>query len=382
MCGANNPRWFNIFNRLLFGVAICGLLAKRANSQPPSDSPESPVRTFELQIADNPTDSQFEDWISGQIGTGSQLSSLPYLTESSVALNDPIHFAYESAFDPMLAEDAAEPVIDSYPIIETALESETLQASHDVDLGLEGDRTFQRPTTLLGRLWQDERHFYSPKSLAMIGGGLGVGAIFANTSWDDGLQRHIHSSLHHANTDEWLESLHANKEFGDGRVTIPVFAGAWAVGHLLPEMPFSKPVGTWGERSIRGFVVGAPAVVLLQMATGASRPNETGHTSEWEPFQDNNGVSGHAFMGALPFITAAKMTESRGLKAVFYAGSALAPLSRTADGAHYPSQVALGWWMAYVAATAVHATDRPGSNWSLYPTATPNSSGMAFEYRY
>jgi hypothetical protein len=45
-------------------------------------------------------------------------------------------------------------------------------------------------------------------------------------------------------------------------------------------------------------------------------------------------------MGSLPFITAAKMTENRGYKVLFYAGSAIAPLSRVNDNAHYPSQVA------------------------------------------
>jgi hypothetical protein len=192
----------------------------------------------------------------------------------------------------------------------------------------------------------------------------------------------LQSSLHHANTDEWLEGLHANKEFGDGRFTLPVFAGAWVLGSLLPESRFSDTTRVWGERSLRGFIIGGPPVLLLQVATGGSRPGETGHGSEWEPFRDDNGVSGHSFMGALPFITAAKMSDSIGLKSTFYAASALAPLSRTSDGAHYPSQIVLGWWMAYIAASAVHATDHPDSRWRIFPTASANGSGMAMEYRF
>ena len=87
-------------------------------------------------------------------------------------------------------------------------------------------------------------------------------------------------------------------------------------------------------------------------------------------------------MGALPFITAAKMTDSPSWKAVFYAASTLAPLSRTADGAHYPSQIAIGWWMAYLSASAVHATDRPDARWRIFPTTVANGSGMALEYRF
>ncbi len=85
-------------------------------------------------------------------------------------------------------------------------------------------------------------------------------------------------------------------------------------------------------------------------------------------FRDNNGISGHAFMGALPFITAAKMSDDLRVKLFFYAGSALTPLSRVNDNAHYPSQVALGWWMAYLAASAIDSTDNPNAKWKFYPT--------------
>ncbi len=97
-----------------------------------------------------------------------------------------------------------------------------------------------------------------------------------------------------------------------------------------------------GERSLRGSFVGAPPLIIMQQLTGGSRPTETDENSEWHPFRDKNGISGHAFMGSLPFITAAKMTDNRGYKVLFYAGSAIAPLSRVNDNAHYPSQVALG----------------------------------------
>ncbi len=163
---------------------------------------------------------------------------------------------------------------------------------------------------------------------------------------------------------------------------LPVYAGAWALGSLLPESEFSHNSKTWGEQTIRGFIVGAPPVLLLQRATGGSRPDETAVGSEWQPFQDNNGVSGHAFMGALPFITAAKMSDKLGWKVTWYAASALAPMSRAADGAHYPSQVALGWGMAFLAATAVHTTDSPNARLRILPTATVQGSGMALEYRF
>lgn len=239
-----------------------------------------------------------------------------------------------------------------------------------------------QPSTLAARLLRDQVNFYSPESLLLLGSGLGVGAIVANSNMDDAMQRHIHSSLQHANSDDWLKALHANKELGEGRFTLPIFAGAWVVGSLLPESQFSERTRTWGERTLRGFVVGAPPVILLQHATGGSRPGESPRGSEWQPFADNNGVSGHAFMGALPFITAAKMTDHLALKTTLYAASTLGPLSRTSDGAHYPSQVAIGWGIAFLAASAVTTTDDPRSRLRVFPTFSQAGSGMALEYRY
>lgn len=243
------------------------------------------------------------------------------------------------------------------------------------------DRLHRR-SGLFDRVLQDHLNFYSPESLAFIGVALGTGAIVANTTMDESFQRHLQSSLRNANSDDWLESLRANKELGNGRFTLPVFAGAWLVGQTLPQYEVARFTGLWGERTIRGFVIGAPPVLALQHLTGASRPGENASGSHWEPFRDNNGVSGHAFMGALPFITAAKMSEKPLAKVGFYAASALAPLSRAADGAHYPSQIALGWGLAFVAATAVHGTENPDSRWRLLPTVSPFGTGMALEYRF
>lgn len=254
-------------------------------------------------------------------------------------------------------------------------------AEWEYQAALDGQRNEMQPALIEGIL-NDHLHFYAPDSLFVVGSGLAVGGLLANTSLDSDIQRHLQSSLRSANTDDWLEALHANKELGNGIYTLPVFAGAWIVGNALEETRAGQISGRWGERSLRGFLVGAPPLLALQFTTGASRPGETVHSSEWKPFQDNNGISGHAFMGSLPFITAAKMTDSAGLKAIFYSASTLAPLSRAGENAHYPSQVALGWWMAYIAASAVDATDDPGSHWRLIPTTVGNGSGLAVEYSF
>ena len=123
--------------------------------------------------------------------------------------------------------------------------------------------------------------------------------------------------------------------------------------------------------------------MLAQRITGGSRPDEKDRDARWLPFQDNNGVSGHAFMASLPFINAAKMTDNRWLKTTFYAGSLLGPLSRVNDGAHYPSQVALGWWMAFVAASAIDHTQRSDSHIRILPLAAGEGGyGGMFEFQF
>ena len=112
-------------------------------------------------------------------------------------------------------------------------------------------------------------------------------------------------------------------------------------------------VGEWGSRSLRMFVVGAPPLYVMQWVTGASRPADGGG-SQWHSFADNNGVSGHAFIGAIPFLAAADMVESPLLKGTLYVCSTFVGFSRMTDNAHYPSQVFLGWYLAWASSRAAH----------------------------
>ncbi|MCA9265621.1 MAG: phosphatase PAP2 family protein [Planctomycetales bacterium] len=234
----------------------------------------------------------------------------------------------------------------------------------------------------LNRSIEDHRNFYSPHSLLWLTGGLAVGGLMANTSGDEVIQRHFQASVLGASSDSWYEWFHASKELGNGYYTLPIMAGAYLTSELLPETTGAQRLRLWSERSVRGTLVGAPPLIGLQLLTGGSRPNETDRGSRWSPFDDNNGISGHSFMGALPFITAAKVSENRLEKAGWYAASFMAPLSRVNDDAHYPSQVALGWWMAYLAASAVATTDAQESIWVIVPYADANGTGVVGATRF
>ena len=225
----------------------------------------------------------------------------------------------------------------------------------------------------------DHANYYSRRNLSLLAVGVGIAACIANTQFDETLRRNYQEDIRDMNTDEVAEAFHAPEVLGNGAITIPVFCGAALVGSWLDDYPVGHVSNEWGHRCLRTILVGGPPMLAMQVITGASRPGETDEDSRWTPFHDNNGVSGHSFMGAIPFINAAKMTDNPYWKTAFYAGSTLAAFSRINDDDHYASQALLGWWMAYVAATAVDDTQQ--GNLKIVPMPVADGLGMGVEYR-
>ncbi|KLU07782.1 putative signal peptide and transmembrane protein [Rhodopirellula islandica] len=285
------------------------------------------------------------------------------------------------AEDPLFASDLPPTRLVSHPAnwLDTSFSTETVfPPAPEVVRSVEWDRS-----SLWQRIQLDHQNYYDLETFRFLTGGFFLGAAVANTQLDDQLHRHFQTSVRGATSDDWSEFLHADKELGNGLYSLPVFATAWAAGEYFEDSPMLVTTGRWGERSMRSFLVGAPPLILAQRLTGGSRPGELDRGSRWLPFQDNNGVSGHAFMSALPFINAAKMTDRPLLKASFYAGSFLGPLSRVNDDAHYPSQVALGWWMAYAAAAAIDRTELSDRNTQILPYMSESGGvGGMLEFRY
>lgn len=234
--------------------------------------------------------------------------------------------------------------------------------------------------SLMQKLAGDHTNYYSPANLAELSGLFAIGALVANTSLDREIYEDFNNSIRDAPNDEWFESFHAPKELGNGMYTLPVFAAAWGVSKLARDSEAAALVGQWGEDSLRTFLVGAPPLLVMQKVIGAGRPEEG--DSHWQFWQDNNGVSGHSFMGAMPFLTAAQVSENRLMKVLFYAGSSFVPLSRISDGDHYASQAFLGWGMALAAARSVAATNREIDRWQVVPLLSPDSFGFAVATRW
>ncbi|QDU98694.1 phosphatase PAP2 family protein [Lignipirellula cremea] len=228
----------------------------------------------------------------------------------------------------------------------------------------------------------DYRNFYSPRSLIWLAGGFAVGGLMANTGFDEGFVRDVYlENIVLAPSDEVYEKIHEPKFLGDGYYTLPLFAAAALAEPLIDDLPLGSATAEWGQRSLRTILVGGPPMLALQYATGGSRPGESSAGSKWKPLSDNNGVSGHSFMGAIPFLSAAKMTDNLWLKGGLYVASTLPGLSRVNDDDHYFSQVFLGWWMAYLAASAVdqshRALEERHYQWHVLPT--PNGVNLTFE---
>jgi len=195
----------------------------------------------------------------------------------------------------------------------------------------------------------DYKNFYSLNNLWKFALGIGYAGFYANTSFDQEIQDFYNDYIKSGTTDDISKIV---KPFGDGRITVPIYLTAVLIGELTKDTRIGSVVGEWGQRCSRALIVGAPPVLTLQIVLGASRPEE-GKGSHWHPFKDNNGVSGHSFMGAVPFLTAAKMTDNRFFKYSLYFGSTLTGLSRINDNKHYFSQVILGWWIAYLSVNSI-----------------------------
>lgn len=88
-------------------------------------------------------------------------------------------------------------------------------------------------------------------------------------------------------------------------------------------------------------------------------------------------------MGAIPFLSIAKMSDNPWVKGSFYITSALPALSRINDDAHFASQAFLGWWLAVLASEAVDQTnDGVNTGWRIVPLTPEHGDGLAIEKRW
>jgi hypothetical protein len=243
------------------------------------------------------------------------------------------------------------------------------------------DSRFPRLSRAGHKVWQDYKYFYAPDRLVCLTAAFGAGALMANTGFDTTMQDAWQTGVRPTELGTFFSGC---KDIGEGRYTLPIYATAAATGLVFEGRPVGDALGGWGSRSLRIFVVGAPPLYVLQWATGASRPGETSAGSDWKFFQDYNGVSGHAFVGAIPFLAAADMVESPLAKGTLYVCSTFVGFSRMTDDAHYPSQIFLGWYLAWASSLAVSRTEQhfAGMEVRVVPLPIGDQGGMGVEARW
>ena len=232
------------------------------------------------------------------------------------------------------------------------------------------------------KVLEDYRNFYSCDSLVCLTAAFGAGALMANTGFDTTMQSAWQRSVAPTDLGTFFTDC---KNIGEGRYALPVFGAAAVAGLALEGRPGGDVLGEWGSRSLRMFIVGAPPVYVLQLATGASRPSDLSSAgSQWKPFTDDNGVSGHAFVGAIPFLAAADMVENPVAKGALYVCSTFVGFSRMTTDSHFPSQVFLGWYLAWASSRAVDGTEMhfAGMEVSVVPLPMADLGGLALEGRW
>lgn len=231
--------------------------------------------------------------------------------------------------------------------------------------------TQQIPSYCDSHIRSDHSNFYSKKSLTVAAEVFAAGAVLAHTDADQEIRDWYQDDVRSSSTDDVAKTA---KLFGEGHLILPALGISLAIGEMMDDHQCTSCLGDWGDQSLRAMVVGVPPLLVTQSLTGASRPTESSAESDWVPLHDNNGVSGHSFMGAVPFITAAKMAEDPWTKAGWYAASAMPAWSRVNDDAHYTSQAILGWSVAYLACSAVSDTEQQLKDYRF--TTVPVSDGV------
>ena len=229
---------------------------------------------------------------------------------------------------------------------------------------------------------RDYRNFYSKDRLIRLGVAFGLGAIAANSNIDihirDWTQEQVANNTTAPQNPETDDSLFA-KTFGEFKLMVPVALLAAS----LNTISTNTAVGNWGAYTSRAYIVGLPALWGTQLITGASRPNETPEGSVWRPFNDSNGVSGHAFVGATPFLTIAAMNpENAWIQYPAYLLSTATGLSRIYDDKHFASQVALGWYLAWESVDSVMDANKRRRRFTVSPMMGIDGYGIIASTRW
>ena len=156
---------------------------------------------------------------------------------------------------------------------------------------------------VLTTTWQDAlrdySNYYTRDTMVEFIVILAPAAVFANTDWDAEVATYYQEHIRSPYTNRAANFV---RPLGNGFYTIPVYVSAKLLGEYLDDLPGMGLLGEWGDRTTRALLVGAPPLLAVQSDLAGGRPSIYLDDSYWRPFRDSHGASGHAFMGAVPFL--------------------------------------------------------------------------------
>ena len=174
-------------------------------------------------------------------------------------------------------------------------------------------------------VWSDMCRFYAWRNLLRLAAGLVVGALLANLPLDQQVRDWYRAKVH-ADTSGTLAFV--AKQFGEIRIVAACSVGAALIGGAAAANPAGAAVGAWGTQMLRALAVAAPPQLLGQRLLGSGRPSDLlDHGSRWRCFRRDKGISGHAFIGSLPFLVAAGMSANPVAQTALYVCSGMTALS-------------------------------------------------------
>ncbi|MDH4126272.1 MAG: phosphatase PAP2 family protein [Gammaproteobacteria bacterium] len=234
-------------------------------------------------------------------------------------------------------------------------------------------------SSLAEQIRADFRYHYSARPLTEVAIGFGVSALLANSNADASIQEFFQDDLQGETGDDLAEVFTDVGDLAQPMFSVPIYLAARWLGGRNREV--NSATARWGANSLRALLVGTPQLVTLAYVSGGQRPEEG--EPGWDPFDDTNGVSGHAFFGAIPIIAAANLTDRRWLRNTLYVSSTLPALARVYEDKHYFSQVFMGWWLAYVSSRTVeHTNSGSGSALQFTPLLFPDGGGLQVRIQF
>ncbi len=198
-------------------------------------------------------------------------------------------------------------------------------------------------------------------------------ATMANTEVDYAISHRWKKGIHSQFSDNFFKTPDKIGSFN----YVATYLGTMALGHCQSDSEMGYTLYTWGYRSLRTLLLVGVQDPFYGWFIGNGRPYDGKHTSRWKLFKKGGeaGCSGHSFNGAVPFMTAAMMSNSIPLKVGFYGLALLPGLARINKQSHYTSQVLLSWTIAYLAARSVDCSEEARNCCAFSTCVIPSKDG-------